>query len=190
MSTLSTPIRIALLVSLGLNLLLAVAAGGLWWRQRAAPVPHEALEARSLPDPRRIARALPAERRALVREALAPDRAAFAEDLRALRAAHAEVRDALRARPFEADSLATALSDVRERERAMAERVHGGLLRLSVQLTDAERAQLADSVPRRDHHHGREREREHRGRDREERPESRRAESPGRERETSTRPAE
>ena len=175
MNTLSTPIRVVLLVSLGLNLLLAVAAGGLWWRQRAAPPAQESLEARSLPDPRRIARALPPARRALVREALAPDRAAFAEDLRALRAAHTEVRDALRAQPFEAAALESALADVRERERAMAARVHAGLLRLSVQLTDAERAQLADSVPRRDHHHGREREREHREHQREERQKGRRA---------------
>lgn len=181
MNTLSTPIRVVLLVSLGLNLLLAVAAGGLWWRQRTAPAPHESLEARSLPDPRRIARALPPARRALVREALAPDRAAFAEDLRALRASHAEVRDALRAQPFEAAALESALADVRERERAMAERVHAGLLRLSTQLTDAERAQLADSVPRRDHHHGREREREHREHPREERQKGHRADAPSRE---------
>jgi uncharacterized membrane protein len=164
-STLSTPVRIVLLVSLSLNLLLAVAAGGLWWRQHAAPPPHEALEARSLPDPRKIAKALPPERRALVREALAPDRAGFAEDLRALRAAHAEVRDALRVQPYEASALEAALAEVRERERAMAERVHAGLVRLSAQLTDAERALLADSVPRRDHHHGRERERRHRERE-------------------------
>lgn len=169
MSALSTPVRIVLLVSLSLNLLLTAAAGGLWWRQRAAIAPHEALEARSLPDPRRIAKALPPERRALVREALAPDRAAFAEDLRALRAAHAEVRDALRRRPYEVAALEAALADVRERERAMAERVHAGLLRLSTQLSDAERAQLADSVPRRDHHRSHERERGHR--DREERDE-------------------
>jgi uncharacterized membrane protein len=154
-STLSRPVRFVLLVSLSLNLLLAAGLGGLWWRGTLAPPPGEALEARSLPDPRRIARALPPERRALVREALAPDRVAFADDLRALRSAHSGVREVLRRQPFDASALDAALAEVRERERAMAERVHGGLLRLSVQLTDAERAQLADSVPRRDHQRGR-----------------------------------
>lgn len=156
MSTLSTPVRIVLLLSLCLNLLLAAGLGGLWWRVRSAPAHNEAMEARSLPDPRRIARALPPERRALVRAALAPDRAGFVADLRALRAAHAGVREALRAQPFESNALAAALAEVRERERAMAERVHGGLLRLSGELTDAERAQLADSVPRRDYRRWRE----------------------------------
>jgi len=132
-STLSTPVRIVLLLSLCLNLLLAAGLGGLWWRVR-----------------------MPPERRALVRAALAPDRAGFVADLRALRAAHAGVREALRAQPFESNALAAALAEVRERERAMAERVHGGLLRLSAELTDAERAQLADSVPRRDYRRWRE----------------------------------
>lgn len=155
MSALSPLVRAVLLVSLSLNLLLAAGLGALWWRLHNVPPPADAVEARSLPDPRRIARALPPERRALVRAALSPDRAAFAEDLRALRAAHAEVRDALRAQPYVESDLRAALAEVRERERAMAERVHAGLQRLATELTDAERAQLADSVPRRDHQRGR-----------------------------------
>lgn len=152
MSPLNTPIRIALLASLCLNLLLAAVTGSVLWRERSASDAAAPVEARSLPDPRRIARALPPERRALVREALAPDRAAFVADVRALRDAHARVRLALRAQPYDELALGAALADVRERERTMAERVHGGLLRLSAQLTEDERAQLAERLPRRDRH--------------------------------------
>jgi uncharacterized membrane protein len=147
-STLSTPLRVLLLGSLCLNLLLISAVGGLLWRERA-PAPTESAEARSLPDPRRIARALPPERRALVRQALAPERAAFVAELRALREAHSEVRRALRAQPYEDAALVAAFAEVRERERAMAERVHAGLVRLAAELSPEERAQLADSVPQR-----------------------------------------
>lgn len=152
MSRLNTPLRIALLASLCLNLLLGAVMGSVLWRDRHAPGLAEPVEARSLPDPRRIARTLPPERRALVREALAPDRAAFVADVRALREAHASVRLALRAHPYDEKALSAALADVRARERTMAERVHGGLLRLSAQLTEDERAQLAEHLPRRDRH--------------------------------------
>lgn len=151
MKALSAPLRIVLLASLSLNLLLAATLGGVLWRDHPTAPQERVEDARSLPDPRRIARALPPERRALVRAALAPDREAFVADVRALREAHAGVQAALRAHPYDETALVAALSQVRERERAMAERVHAGLARLSTQLTEIERAQLADSVPQRRH---------------------------------------
>ncbi len=166
MITQSTRLRVVLLASLSLNLLLVGAVGGLLWRAQPAERPATVEEARSLPDARRIARALSPERRALVRTALAPDRAAFIADVRALREAHGGVQRALRAQPYDEATLRVALAEVRDRERAMAERVHAGLVRLSAELTEQERAQLADSVPQRGRHRSRDAETHHEDRGR------------------------
>jgi uncharacterized membrane protein len=156
MSTLPTPLRWLLLGSLCLNLLLGVALAGLMWRQPDAAGVEE-VAGRSLPDARRIERALPPERRALVRETLRGDRAELMSTVRALRAAHAEARRALAAPDFDADALSAALAEVRAREQATAERVHAGLQRMAGQLSAEERARVAEHLRSR---HGRSR---HRG---------------------------
>lgn len=155
MSALPTPLRWILLGSMCLNLLLGVALAGLLWRQ-PAPAPTEEVSARSLPDPRRIERALPPERRAAVREALRGDRAELMASVRAMRAAQAEVQRSLAAEDFDTDALAAALAEVRAREQATAERVHAGLLRMAGQLSADERARVAEHLRSR---HGRSRHR-------------------------------
>jgi uncharacterized membrane protein len=149
MSALPTPLRWILLVSLSLNLLLAVALAGLLWRQPQLPLAEP--PSRSLPNPHRLERMLPAERRALVREALRPGRAEMMASVRALRAAQAEVQRTLAAPEFDAEKLAAALADVRAREQATAERVHAGLLRMAAELSAEERARVAEQLRSRHH---------------------------------------
>lgn len=157
MSALSTPFRIALLVSVCLNLLLAAALAGMAWRK---PAPVEAAvdpgDARSLPDARRLERVLTPERRAVVMETLGSDRRELRRSLGEVRAAQAEVQRLLRQPEFDAEAFGVALAQVRAREQATAERVHAGLQRLAERLLPRERALLAESMQRRGSHRGRE----------------------------------
>ena len=157
MSALSTPFRIALLVSVCLNLLLAAALAGMAWRK---PAPVEAAvdpgDARSLPDARRLERVLTPERRAVVMETLGSDRRELRRSLGEVRAAQVEVQRLLRQPEFDAQAFGAALAQVRAREQATAERVHAGLQRLAERLLPRERALLADSMQRRGGHRGRE----------------------------------
>ena len=156
MSALSTPFRIALLVSVCLNLLLAAALAGVAWRRPPVDTPVERGDARSLPDARRLERVLTPERRAVVMETLGGDRRELRRSLGEVRAAQAEVQRLLRQPEFDADAFGAALAQVREREQATAERVHAGLQRLAERLHPRERALLADSMQRRVSHRGRE----------------------------------
>jgi len=153
MSALPAPLRWILLGSMCLNLLLGAALAGLLWRQ-PTPATIEEVAGRGLPDARRIERALPPERRALVREALRGDRAELMAAVRALHAAQSEAQRALAAREFDPQALAAALAEVRAREQATAERVHAGLLRMAGQLSAEERVQVAEHLRSR---HGRSR---------------------------------
>lgn len=152
MSALSTPFRIALLLSVSLNLLLAAALAGLVWRQPPTASAEAPGPQRSLPDPRGLERALPPERRGIVREALQGQRRELMASARALRDARSQVQAVLQAPEFDASELAAALAEVRAREQATAEIAHAGLLRLAERLEPHERALLADGIQQHSRH--------------------------------------
>jgi uncharacterized membrane protein len=157
MSALSTPFRIALLVSVCLNLLLAAALAGMAWRKPSSvDAAVDSGHARSLPDARRLERVLTPERRAVVMETLGRDRRELRRSLGEVRAAQAEVQRLLRQPEFDVEAFGAALAQVREREQVTAERVHAGLQRLAERLQPRERELLAESMQRRRSHRERE----------------------------------
>lgn len=137
-------IKVALLVSLSLNL---VVVGAIVGARGFGPVPG-ASERMGGPmgGGGALARALSSEDRKALRETLGQDRDQRRENRRAMRAMRAEIVAQLRATPFDPAALAQALEAQSQLGQSLAARGQGALLQRISEMSDAERAAYADRI--------------------------------------------
>jgi hypothetical protein len=140
--------RIALLLSLALNLALLVFVA--WhhgpWRdadrgRHAPPLPH-------LFDVRALRRAIPPEREGAVRPIFEVHRPQMRARLHDLFAARGDVREAIAAEPFDRSALESAFARLREADRATAEEAQAMLAELLAAATPEERKKMSELMAR------------------------------------------
>ena len=137
-------VRIALAVSLSLNLLILGAVGGLWLNR---PGPGEAPAIRMLGlGP--FAIALSREGRSDMRARIEADLPALARDRVVLGQGLREVQRALLAQPFDRDAAAAALARSRRAALALQGRGHSALLDTFEAMSQEDRAQVANRLGR------------------------------------------
>lgn len=128
-------------VSLLLNALLVSALGTVLLRSVPSSPPGHDSSLR-LPDPHRMERLLPPERRQLVRATFQRHRESIHPHVHDLRRARRAVAGAMRTEPLEIDTLREAFATQREAEAATAREIHAMLIDLVQQLTPEERRAL------------------------------------------------
>lgn len=144
----STALRLALVVSLALNLFAAGwFAGNLWRHEGPGKRWHH-----SRLDPRALHDALEGSDREKLEAAMPAHRKQIHERLRELRAARGAVAGALRAEPFDPQRLATAFDQLREREAAVANQAQRTLIGLASQLSPEGREKMARQMIKRKRH--------------------------------------
>jgi uncharacterized membrane protein len=148
----SSRVRIALLVSLALNLLLAATLAVLW----LTPAPREPRGRGPFHLPRIevLERRLPEADRPLLREVMAQHQATIHPLLPQLHAARQELREALAAEPYDATRVAAAFAAVRAGEAAIGGAIQAMLTELAGRVSPQGRQMLARALSRH-HHHGR-----------------------------------
>jgi len=153
-------ITIALVISLGINLLVVGAIAGhflsghryMWHR----PGQMQAEASRSTERPgdiviQRLTEALPAEQRPVFEAATAQHRARLTEIGRAVREARTKVRDAMVAEPFDRAKLDAAFAELRSRSQELQTTMHAAVSEAAAKLPADARAKLAESNrPRRE----------------------------------------
>lgn len=145
---LSRTARVALLLSLALNLALLVFVG--WhhgpWRddgrgRHAPPLPH-------LFDVRALRRVIPPERADVLKPIFEAHRPEMRSRLHELFAARGDVRRAIAAEPFERAQLESAFARLREADRATAEEAQAMLAELLAVATPDERRKMSELMAR------------------------------------------
>jgi uncharacterized membrane protein len=147
-------LTIALVVSLGINLLIVGAIAGhllsgqrhMW--QRPGMMQGEASRSSDGPGDRviqRMTEAVPAEHRPAFEAALAQHRARLAEVGRAMREARMKVRDAMVAEPFDRAKLDGAFAELRARSQELQTEVHAAVAEAAAKLPADARQKLAES---------------------------------------------
>jgi Spy/CpxP family protein refolding chaperone len=164
-TTISRTARVALLISLALNVaLLAV----LWmhapWNDDRSERRggHRSGPIQQLFDVRALKRSLPPERQQVINQAIEGRRDTLRAGLAELFDARREVRTAIQAQPYDRASLESAFSRLRAAEDATAAQAQAMLGDVLDAITPDERAELAKLIARRaprrhDSSHGRER---------------------------------
>ena len=144
----SRTLRIALLLSLALNLALAAMVAwhhGPWrgeGRGRHAPsLPH-------LFDVRALRRVIPEERRHVLTPVFEKHRPEMRTRLHALFAARGDVRQAIAAEPFDPVALESAFARLREADRATAEQAQAMMAEVLAVATPEERRRMAEVMAR------------------------------------------
>lgn len=148
----STRWRVALVVSLALNLFALGALSTAWLGPR--PWGRVLREGRrpsvvGMPNPRQLRAALPERDRPLIADALRAHGPEIRQRIRDLAAARADVAEAIRAEPFDRGRLEAAMATLRERETAVATVTQGMVVDLVSRLDAEGRARVADLVPAR-----------------------------------------
>ena len=152
--------RVALLLSVVLNVLLAAMLAGGWMQHERGRGMGGAVR---MPRAETLARVLPESDRAALDAAYERHRPQVRASFRAMREAKREVRAALNARPYDGARLAAALAAMRSEEARVAEAVHALLADVSGNVSDEGRAAVARLVTsRRFGHPRRDRDRESR----------------------------
>lgn len=141
--------RFILIVSLSLNLALAVAVGWLAWQSNRAMPEVQTRQPRAMFHSDALRRALPPERGVFVDRILAQHRESMRAHIEQLNHARAQVRQAIRAEPFTRHALDDAFAQLREAEGGAAQEAHTLLSELVEQAEPQERARLARLVPER-----------------------------------------
>lgn len=145
---LSRTARVALLLSLALNLALLVFVG--WhhgpWRddgrgRHAPPLPH-------LFDVRALRRVIPPERADVLKPIFEAHRPEMRTRLHELFAARGDVRRAIAAEPFDRAQLESAFARLREADRATAEEAQAMLAELLAVATPDERRKMSELMAR------------------------------------------
>jgi uncharacterized membrane protein len=151
-NSLKRPIRLLLIVSLALNVLLGTAlATALLMQYRSGA--HEARHM-DLPSPRALARHLHEDERSRLRAILGGHRPAFRAAGGEVMEARRRVRDALTAEPFEAETLANALADLRRGQGRMSAEAQAAIVELAESMDAEGRQRLARAILRHERGHG------------------------------------
>ena len=161
-------LRLALLVSLALNLLLAAALAVLWLDPQRSADPIGVGPIR-VPHAEKLLRVMPEADRAIAGEVVERHRAGIRAQLPPLHAARRELRDAFAADQPDPARIDAALAQVRKREAAAARAVQAMLREIAEKVSpDGRRALVTALALHRGHHH----DRGHRRRERDTEPES------------------
>lgn len=146
-------LTIALVISLGINLLILGAIAGhllsgqrhMW--QRPGMMQGEAGRGSDRPGDmviQRMTAALPAEHRPAFEAAMAQHRAQLVEAGRTVRDARMKVRDAMVAEPFDPAKLDAAFAELRARSQELQTAVHAGVSAAAAKLPADARQKLAE----------------------------------------------
>jgi uncharacterized membrane protein len=146
-------LTIALVISLGINLLILGAVAGhllsghrhMW--QRPGMMQGEAGRGADRPGDmviQRMTAALPAEHRPAFEAAMAQHRPQLVESGRAVREARTKVRDAMVAEPFDRAKLDAAFAELRARSQELQTAVHTAVSDAAVKLPAEARQKLAE----------------------------------------------
>ncbi|MFC4728326.1 periplasmic heavy metal sensor [Coralloluteibacterium thermophilus] len=146
MTALPRPWRIALVVSLLVNVLLAAALATFALRSPEEPPRTRGGGLAGMPHPRALAEAFGEERRVLLHEIWDTHRETMRPRWRAMHAARQDISNALRAQPFVRADLDAAFARLRAADAEMAETAQAALGDFAERLDDAERARLADML--------------------------------------------
>jgi uncharacterized membrane protein len=147
-------LTIALVISLGINLLIVgVIAGRLlsghrhMWERPGATQADRSRASDERPGDRviqRLTEAVPAEYRPAFEAAMAEHRARLAEAGRAVREARMKVRDAMVAEPFDRAKLDAAFAELRARSQELQTAVHVAVAEAAAKLPPDARRKLAE----------------------------------------------
>jgi uncharacterized membrane protein len=130
-------LAVALVVSVGINLLFVGIAAGRYFTHRGFERPGE-------PIAERIGRALPPEAGEIFRNELRQRRPDIASARLALREARQEVRTALAAEPFDPARLEAALGEMRRRGLSLQQTMHESMVASARQMSPEARRRLAE----------------------------------------------
>lgn len=135
--------RLALLLSVVLNVLLGAMLAGGWLQHERGRGPGGAVR---MPRAETLERVLPESDHAALAAAYERHRPQVRASFHAMRQAKREVRAALNATPYDGDRLARALAEMRKHETRVAEAVHALLADVSANVSDQGRAAVAKLV--------------------------------------------
>jgi len=99
----------------------------------------------------RWARMLPPERREVLWPLMREQRTNMRPTMRALRKKHRELRSTLTKKPFNRDTLAATLQEIRTQLGQVQSQTHAGFIEFVTHLSDEERDQLAADMAHRKH---------------------------------------
>jgi uncharacterized membrane protein len=140
-------LKIALVVSLAVNLLIIGALGGsLWAFRHGPPGPHRSFNAHLLA----FAASLSPERRKAIWEATREERQAMWQERHGVREAREAARGALTANPFDKQKFEDAQMRVLDAEVKARREAHKLFVSVAAQLTPEERHAFAQWQPRRE----------------------------------------
>ena len=144
----SRTVRLALLMSLALNLMLA---GMLAWQHGPWRGERGARHAPALPhlfDVRALRRVIPEERQHVLQPVFEKHRPEMRSRLHALFAARGDVRRAIAAEPFDPVALQSAFARLREADRATAEQAQAMMAEVLAVATPEERRRMSEIMAR------------------------------------------